>query len=76
MRFRGIVLMWGKISPALKAPAHISPGQRPRLDAAFFLRAPKGRAESIIMPQSLAKHLIHLVSSTSHLEFDESHLWD
>ncbi len=68
--------MWGRISPALKAPAHISPGQRPGLDTAFFLRAPQGREESSIMPQSLAKHLIHLVFSTSHLEFDESHLWD
>src|SRR5712692_8207467 len=49
-------------------------GQRPGIDPASFLRAPKGREESIIGPQSLAKHLIHLVFSTSLLAFDESHL--
>ncbi len=40
----------GRDFTALKAPAHISPGQRPGLDPAFFWRAPKGREESIIMP--------------------------
>ncbi len=52
----------------LKAPAYISPGQRPGLGAAFFWRAPKGSGESIIMPQSLAKNLLHLVFRTSNRE--------
>jgi hypothetical protein len=33
-------------SPALKAPKHISPGQRPGFERNFFERALKGREES------------------------------
>jgi hypothetical protein len=36
------------LSPALKAPEHISPGQRPGLASILFLRARKGREQSVM----------------------------